>query len=156
MGRFARSLRYRGAMPRCDQAVFHVADLDRTVAFYERLLPATLVSRRQHADRWRTEIATLRPAGQDDFALVFLMARRVRWLLWAFHTFVPRQMRSSEHLVFVCASRAELEERARLAREFGARIENPLQQAEGKDGWILEVLDPDGNAVEWTHGLVHD
>ncbi|MBK7875381.1 MAG: VOC family protein [Planctomycetes bacterium] len=143
-------------MPRCDHAVFRVADLDRTVAFYERLLPATLVSRKQHADRWRTEIATLRPEGQDDFVLVFLMARRVRWLLWAFHTFVPRQMRSSEHLGFVCASRAELEERARIAREVGARVENALQEVEGKDGWILEVLDPDGNAIEWTHGVVHD
>ena len=143
-------------MPRCDHAVFRVADLDSTIEFYTRLLPATLVSRKQHADRWRTEIATLRPEGQDDFVLVFLMARRVRWLLWAFHTFVPRQMRSSEHLGFACATKAELEERARLVRELGARVENPLQELEGRGGWLLEVLDPDGNAVEWTHGVVHD
>lgn len=143
-------------MPRCDHAVFRVADLDRTVAFYERLLPATLVSRKQHADRWRTEIATLRPAGQDDFVLVFVMARRVRWLLRLFHTLVPRQTRSSEHLGFRCDSRAELEARAKAAAELGARVENPLQKLRDKDGWILEVLDPDGNAVEWTFGVVHD
>ncbi|MBI5365364.1 MAG: VOC family protein [Planctomycetes bacterium] len=143
-------------MPRCDHAVFRVADLERTVAFYERLLPATVVSRKQHADRWRTEIATLRPEGQEGFVLVFVMARRVRWILKLFHTLVPRQTRSSEHLGFACATKAELEERERLARELGARIENPLQKLRDKEGWILEVLDPDGNAVEWTHGVVHD
>jgi catechol 2,3-dioxygenase-like lactoylglutathione lyase family enzyme len=143
-------------MPRCDHVVFRVADLDRTVAFYERLLPARLVSRKQHADRWRSEIATLRPEGQEDFSLVFIMPRRVRWLLKLFHTFVPRQTRSHEHVGFVCATREELERRAELAREVGARIENPLTKLDGREGWLLEVLDPDGNAVEWTCGVVHD
>jgi len=143
-------------MPRCDHVVFRVADLDRTVAFYERLLPARLVSRKQHADRWRSEIAALRPEGQEDFSLVFIMPRRVRWLLWLFHTFVPRQTRSHEHVGFVCAAREELEQRADLARELGVRIENPLTKLDDRDGWLLEVLDPDGNAVEWTCGVVHD
>jgi catechol 2,3-dioxygenase-like lactoylglutathione lyase family enzyme len=143
-------------MPRCDHAVFRVADLDRTVEFYRRLLPAELVSRRQHQDRWRSEIATLRPQGQEGFVLVFIMARRVRWLLWLFHALVPRQMRSHEHLGFACASRAELEQRERLARELGAKVQNALTKVEGGDGWLLEVIDPDGNAIEWTFDLVHD
>jgi len=143
-------------MPRCAHVVFRVADLDRTVAFYERLLPARLVSRRQHDDRWRSEIATLRPEGQEDFSLVFVMPRRVRWLLRLFHTFVPRQTRSHEHVGFVCDTLEELEQRATLARELGARIENPLTKLDGREGWLLEVLDPDGNAVEWTCGVVHD
>jgi|SRR5688572_29482682 len=142
-------------MPRCDHAVFRVADLDRTLAFYERLLPARVLSRRQHEDFWRSEIATLRPEGQDDFTLVFITPRRVRWLLWLFHTCVPRQTRSSEHLGFACASRAELERRAALASELGARVTNPLTQLSDRDGCLLEVLDPDGNAVEWTWGVVH-
>jgi catechol 2,3-dioxygenase-like lactoylglutathione lyase family enzyme len=143
-------------MPRCDHAVFRVADLERSLSFYLRLLPAELVSRRQHEDRWRSEIATLRPQGQPDFVLVLIMARRVRWLLWLFHLLIPRQTRSHEHLGFACDSRDELESRERLARELGARIPNPLTRVEGREGWVLEVLDPDGNAVEWTFGLVHD
>ena len=143
-------------MPRCDHAVFRVADLDRSLDFYLRLLPAELVSRRQHPDRWRSEIATLRPQGQTDFVLVLIMARRVRWLLWLFHTLVPRQTRSHEHLGFACASLEDLQSRERLAREAGARITNPVTRVETGKGWLLEVLDPDGNAVEWTFDLVHD
>ena len=80
----------------------------------------------------------------------------MRWLLRLFHTFVPRQTRSHEHVGFVCETREELERRAALARELGARVENPLTQIDGREGWLLEVLDPDGNAVEWTCGVVHD
>jgi catechol 2,3-dioxygenase-like lactoylglutathione lyase family enzyme len=143
-------------MPRCDHAAFRVADLDRSVAFYQRVLPATLVSRRQSEDRWRTEVATLRPEGQDDFSLVLLMPRRVRWLLRAFHTLVPRQTRSSEHLGFACDSREELDERLAAARAHGVRTPSAPTRADGRDAWLLEVHDPDGNAVEWTFGLTHD
>jgi len=143
-------------MPRCDHAAFRVADLDRSVAFYERVLPARLVSRRQHEDRWRTEIATLRPEGQDDFTLVLLMPHRVAWLLRLFHAFVPRQTRSHEHLGFVCDSREEIDERLAAARSNGARIENLPTILDDRGGCLLEVLDPDGNAVEWTFGIVHD
>jgi len=142
-------------MPRCDHAVFRVADLDRSVEFYLRLLPAELVSRRQGKDRWRSEVATLRPAGQQDFVIILIMARRVRWLLWLFHHLVSRQTRSSEHFGFACDSLAELEQRAQLARELGARIQEPVTRVEEKEGWLLEVIDPDGNAIEWTYGFSH-
>ena len=142
-------------MPRCDHVVFRVADLDRSVAFYTRLLPAQLVSRRQAGDFWRSAFATLRPAGQEGFVIILVMARRVRWLLWLFHHLVPRQARSLEHLGFACGSLAELEERERLARELGARIQNPLTKLADREGWLLEVIDPDGNAVEWTFGFAH-
>jgi catechol 2,3-dioxygenase-like lactoylglutathione lyase family enzyme len=141
-------------MPRCDHASFRVADLDRSVLFYERVLPARLVSRRQHHDRWRTEIATLVPEGQEEFRLVLLMPRRVRWILRLAHTIVPRQVRSHEHLGFVCASREELVEREAIAGALGAPIANRLTKLDGREGWLLEVHDPDGNAVEWTYGEV--
>ena len=143
-------------MTRCDHAAFRVADLDRSVRFYERVLPARLVSREQKQDRWRTEIATLRPVGQDDFVLVLLMPRRVRWLLWLFHRCVPRVTRSSEHLGFVCDSLEDLYARERAAREVGARIENPVTHLPGRDAWLCEALDPDRNGVEWIFGRVHD
>lgn len=143
-------------MPRCDHVVFRVADLERSIAFYEKLLPARLISRRQHSDRWRSEIATLEPVGQSDFRLVLIQPHRVSALLGLAHRLVPRQTRSHEHVGFACASRAELEERVEAARALGARIANPLSKLSGREGWVFEVLDPDRNAVEWTFGSVHD
>ncbi|MCA8980295.1 MAG: VOC family protein [Planctomycetes bacterium] len=142
-------------MPRLDHAAFRVADLDRAIRFYERVLPATLVGRAQHSDRWRTEIASLRPVGQTDFTLVLLMPRRVSWLLSLFHRFVPRQTRSAEHLGFAVDTLEELEARAEAARSVGARIENPITKLDGREAWLFEVLDPDGNGVEWICGRVH-
>jgi len=143
-------------MPRCDHAAFRVADLDRSIAFYEQALPAELVGRERHRDRWHTEIATLRPAGAPDFRLVLLMPRRVRWLLRLFHALVPRQTRSSEHLGFACASLDELERCAAAARSAGGRVKNPLTKLDGRDAWLFEALDPDGNAVEWFYGALHE
>lgn len=143
-------------MPRCDHASFRVANLDRSIAFYEKVLPATLVSRSRHRDRWLTEIATLVPEGQTDFRLVLLMPRRVRWVLAVAHQLFPRQFRSHEHLGFACASKEELLERDAVARSIGAKIANPMTQFTGKEGWLLEVHDPDGNAIEWTCGWVSD
>ncbi len=142
-------------MPRCDHIAFRVADLDRSIAFYEAVVPARLVSRTRHADRWRTEVAALRPAGQDDFTIVLLCPRRVRWLLRLFHAWVPRQTRSHEHVGFALESREELEERAAAARVAGARIVNPIQRMGEGDAWLLEVLDPDRNALEWVVGGAH-
>ena len=143
-------------MPRCDHAAFRVADLDRSIRFYEKVLPAKLTSRVQREDRWRTEIATLRPEGVPDFKIVLLMPRRVRWLLRLFHTLVPRQTRSHEHLGFAVESREELERRSQAAREHGAHIANSLTRLSSGDTWLLEVHDPDGNAVEWVFGSIHD
>lgn len=142
-------------MTRLDHAAFRVADLDRSIEFYERVLPARLQGRVQHTDRWRTEIASLRPIGRDDFTLVLLMPRRVSWLLKLFHRCVPRQTRSAEHLGFAVDTLDELEARAAAARECGARIENPVTKLDGRDAWLFEVLDPDGNGVEWICGQVH-
>ncbi len=143
-------------MPRCDHASFRVANLDRSIAFYQKVLPATLVSRSRHRDFWRTEIATLVPEGHADFRLVLLMSRRVRWVLAVAHKLFPRQFRSHEHLGFACDSKEELLERDAVARSIGAKVANPMTQFSGKEGWLLEVHDPDGNAIEWTCGWASD
>lgn len=143
-------------MARCDHVVFRVADLERSIAFYERILPARLVGRVQRDDRWRSEIATLRPEDQPDFAIVLIMPRRVRHVLRVLHALVPRLARSHEHVGFACSSREELERRVQLASDLGARVENPLTKVARREGWVFEVLDPDRNGLEWTFGAVHD
>jgi len=143
-------------MPRCDHIAFRVSDLERSIAFYERMAPARLVRREQHRDRWRSEIATLEPLGHSDFRIVLIEPRRVSWLLALLHAFVPRQARSHEHLGLACSSRAELDERVQAARELGAVVANPPTKLPGREAWVFEVLDPDRNALEWTFGPVHD
>ncbi len=139
-------------MPRCDHIAFRVHDLDKTIAFYERILPATVISRRLHRDLLRSEIAFIRPEGQEGFTLVAIMPRRVRWLLRLFHVLVPRQMRSFEHVGFACDSKETVDGRASLAREMGVKILNPPTQVSAEVGYVFEVADPDNNPVEWTHG----
>lgn len=142
-------------MPHCDHVAFRVADLARSIAFYERMAPARLMRREQHADRWRSEIATLEPEGHSGFRIVLIEPRRVSWLLKLLHAWVPRQTRSHEHIGFACASREELEQRAAVARELGAVVTNPPTKLEGREAWVFEVLDPDRNALEWTFGPIH-
>jgi len=110
----------------------------------------------------REETATAivdHPAGATDrenaggtHVLVAIQPTRVRWLLWLFHKLVPRQTRSYEHMGFACASRAEVDERARLAREKGVRVLFPPTYVDERVGYIFEVIDPDNNSVEWTFG----
>lgn len=139
-------------MPSCTHIAFRVHDLEKTVRFYETILPATVVARRRGRDLMRSEIAFLEPAGQPGFALVAIQPTRVRWLLWLFHKLVPRQTRSYEHMGFACATREEVDERARLAREHGVRVLVPPTDVDEKVGYVFEVVDPDNNSVEWTHG----
>jgi hypothetical protein len=49
-----------------------------------------------------------------------------------------------------------LRARQRAARATGARIPNLVTQLTARDPWLCEALDPDGNAVEWVFGRVHD
>ena len=139
-------------MPECNHIAFRVHDLDKTVAFYEELLPARVIARKAHQDSLRNEIAFIEPAGQEGFALVAIMPRRIRWLLKLFHMLVPRQTRSYEHMGFACSSQEEVDERARVAARMGVKVINPPQFVNEKVGYIFEVVDPDNNPVEWTFG----
>jgi len=139
-------------MPACDHIAFRVHDLERTIRFYETVLPGRVIGRRHGRDRWRTEMAWIEPEGQPGFALVAIQPTRVRWLLWLFHKLVPRALRSFEHVGFACATREEVDQRARIARQNGARVLFPPTYVDERVGTICEVVDPDGNPVEWTFG----
>lgn len=139
-------------MPACDHIAFRVHDLEKTIRFYETVLPARVIARRHGDDFLRSEIAFLEPEGQPGFALVAIQPTRVRWLLWLFHKFVPRQTRSYEHMGFACTTREEVDERARVAREQRVRVLFPPTYVDEQVGYIFEVVDPDNNSVEWTFG----
>lgn len=139
-------------MPRCDHVVFRVADLERSIAFYEQVLPARVLSRKDGRDRWRSQVAWLEPEGQPGFAVVLIQPTRVRWVLRVLHAVVPRFARSFEHFGLACASREEVEARYRTAVAAGARPLNAPAFIDEKTGFIAEVCDPDGNPVEWTFG----
>lgn len=139
-------------MPRCDHLAFRVHDLEQTIRFYEQILPARVIARKRGQDFWRSEIAWLEPAGQPGFAIVAIQATRARWLLRLFHRLVPRQMRSFEHMGFACDRREEVDERARVAGAMGVKVLMPPTFVDEKTGYIFEVVDPDNNPVEWTHG----
>jgi len=139
-------------MPACDHIAFRVHDLEKTILFYERVLPARVIARRHGEDLMRSEIAFIEPEGQPGFALVAIQPTRVRWLLWLFHKLVPRQVRSYEHMGFACQSREEVDERARVVHEAGVRVLCPPTFVDEQVGYVFEAVDPDNNPVEWTHG----
>ena len=139
-------------MPTCDHFAFRVADLERSIAFYERVLPGRVIARKDADDRWRTRIAWIEPDGQPGFAVVLIQATRVRWLLRFLHAVTPRIARSYEHAGFACDSVEALDERIRVAEEAGAKIMLRPTYVDEKTGTVAEVRDPDGNPIEWTFG----
>lgn len=139
-------------MPICDHIAFRVHNLEKTIAFYEQLLPARVIARRHGQDWMRSEIAWLEPEGQPGFAIVAIQPTRVRWLLWLFHRLVPRQTRSYEHFGLRCESQAAVDERARVAETMGAKVLFPPTYVDEQAGYLFEVADPDNNSIEWTHG----
>ncbi len=140
------------AMPRVDHVVFRVADLQRSIRFYESVLPARTIARRDGKDRWLSRVAWLAPEGQQGFAVVLIQPTRVRWMLAVLHAVVPRFARSFEHFGLACDSRDEVQARFENAVACGGRPLNAPAQNEDGGGFVAEVADPDGNPIEWTFG----
>lgn len=139
-------------MPRCDHIAIRVHDIERSVRFYETMLPGRVVRRKEGTDFHRTRIAYVQPVGQPNFAIVLIQPTRVRWILAVAHRLVPRQFRSFEHFGLACDSREAVDDRYRIARENGYPGIQAPTYVDDIVGYIFEVKDPDGNAVEWTFG----
>jgi catechol 2,3-dioxygenase-like lactoylglutathione lyase family enzyme len=139
-------------MPRCNHIVFRVHDLAKSIRFYSTLIPATVVHEVAAHDRWGTRIAYLAPSDDPVFTIVLIEASRVRWIMALVHRLVPRQTRSLEHFGFECESRAILDERHAVAVRNGYRVLTPPTFVNERIGYVLEVVDPDGNCVELTFG----
>jgi catechol 2,3-dioxygenase-like lactoylglutathione lyase family enzyme len=116
-----------------------VRDLDRTVAFYRKHVRLHVVHERQDAGR---RVVWLGERVQDPhFVLV----------LFPVEGEPPPGPTTLQHLGFAVASRAEVDAAAATARDAGVLALEPVY-AGPIVGYFCILTDPDGNAVEFSHG----
>jgi catechol 2,3-dioxygenase-like lactoylglutathione lyase family enzyme len=117
-----------------------VRDLDRTIDFYRRHAQLHVVHDR--TDRGGTRVVWLseRPDHPTFVLVCFEVAGPV-----------PPAPSTLQHLGFALASREEVDAAAAAARREGVL---ELEPADGGPvvGYFCLVRDPDGNAVEFSHG----
>jgi catechol 2,3-dioxygenase-like lactoylglutathione lyase family enzyme len=117
-----------------------VRDLERTIDFYRRHVGLHLVHDRTERGGARVVWLSERPE-QPTFVLVCFEVTEPR----------PPAPSTLQHLGFALASREEVDAVAAAARREGLL---DLEPADGGPvvGYFCLVRDPDGNAVEFSHG----
>jgi catechol 2,3-dioxygenase-like lactoylglutathione lyase family enzyme len=121
---------------RWTHVVLKVADLDRSIAFYERFCALEVVhdGRPTGHTVW---LAPPPPAGAPPpFVLVLYL------------TAVDCRV---DHLGFQCGSRAEVDHVAAEGARLGILAEGPFDLG-GDIGYVAMLRDPDGHRVEFTFG----
>jgi catechol 2,3-dioxygenase-like lactoylglutathione lyase family enzyme len=131
--------------PHLTHVALFVRDVERSVAFYRRFCDLDVVHD-------RTE-----PSG-GRVVWVGEQKHRPRFVLVLIHG-TPDDARSAPssfaHFGFSCRTRHEVDARAALARDAGV-LELPPRDAGGVVGYYCILRDPDGNAVEFSHGQTID
>lgn len=127
---------------RIDHGLTHVAltvaDLDRSVAFYEQFAEMSVVHRRADPDTgdavaWITD--RTRP-----FVVVLIQTARPSHPLGGYG-----------HLGVAVDSRAEVDRRVAAAREAGLEVLGPADHGPPVGYWAI-IADPDGHNLELSHG----
>ena len=125
-----------------DRGLTHVAlpvsDLEASLAFYERYAGLRVVHRRQ--DEASGSAVAWIGDGTHPFVVVLIQASKVE------HPLLP-----IAHLGVGCASREEVDERARRAREAGLSVLGPTDSPPPVGYWVL-ISDPDRHTLELSHG----
>ncbi len=128
-------------MPDCGltHVALPVSHLDNSIAFYAKYAGMRVVHRRpqhEHPDR---EVAWLSDLSRP-FALV-LMETEVEYPLGPF-----------AHLGVACASRAEVDRLATLAKAEGCFRDGPMGEVDQPAGYLVTLADPDGHTLELSFG----
>ena len=119
-----------------------VANIEQSVAFYERYADFTVFHRRERTGLNNgpgTPVAWLGD-GQRRFALVLAQVKEVQPALCGF-----------AHLGVACASRAIVDERCVWARRAGCLVLEPSDRGP-QAGYTGFVADPDGHQLELSYG----
>lgn len=113
-----------------------VADVDASVAFYERYADMQVVHRRDDTSGpvvWISDLT--RP-----FVVVLIQVPEVRSVLGGFN-----------HLGVGVASRQEVDRRAAMAADEGRLVYGPVDEGEPVGYWAF-IRDPDGHQLEVSFG----
>lgn len=122
--------------PRWTHVVLKVADLDRSIAFYERFCGLEVVRDGRPAGHTVWLAPPGRGPGPPPFVLVL------------YRTGIDFRL---DHLGFQCAAREEVDRIAAEGRRAGALAEPPTDFG-GDIGYVMMLRDPDGHRVEFTFG----
>ncbi len=122
--------------PRWTHVVLKVADLERSIAFYERFCGLVVVRDGRPAGHTVWLGPPRRGPGDPAFVLVLYL------------TEVDFRL---DHLGFQCGSREEIDRVAAEGERLGILAEPPFDGG-GDIGYVTMLRDPDGHRVEFTHG----
>jgi catechol 2,3-dioxygenase-like lactoylglutathione lyase family enzyme len=128
--------------PRWTHIAIPSADLDATIAWYERFTPLRLLTRREDKDG---QSAWLSHEGQveNPFVLVIVM-------FWKDQGKHQPMLAPFAHIGIEMPSRDDVDRIAELGREEGC-LAWPATDMPDPVGYICAVTDPDGNVIEISH-----
>jgi catechol 2,3-dioxygenase-like lactoylglutathione lyase family enzyme len=139
-----RAVRRRPSLgrPHLTHVALWTADIERSIAFYRELCELVIVHDR----------------GEDGGRVVWVGERKERprfVIVLIARPFERREASSFAHFGFSCRTRAEVDRRAALARSRGV-LELEPRDGGPVVGYFCILRDPDGNAVEFSHGQTID
>jgi catechol 2,3-dioxygenase-like lactoylglutathione lyase family enzyme len=125
--------------PAFTHCALHVADLDASIAFYERYCGMTIV--KEHGEGKSRVVWLVSPGAEDRFVFVLLGDGPVR---------TPDE-EDMTHYGFGVPSREDVDRIAALAKEEGCLHWEPREYAP-PTGYLCGVKDPTGYIIEFSYG----
>ena len=136
----------RPTSARWTHIALRVADIDQSIAFYERYTPLELLSRREDDDGYG---AWLGHRDQSEHPFILVLAQ----FLPDRDPFAPAPIATLapfSHLGIELPERADVDDVAARADVEG-RLAMPAKQMPDPIGYVCFVSDPDGNIVEFSY-----
>jgi catechol 2,3-dioxygenase-like lactoylglutathione lyase family enzyme len=135
-----------------DVGLTHVAllvgELDESIAFYRRYAQMDVVHRR---DESTSRVAWVSDHTRPFVIVLIELPRFVPRVLFRAAQAVARRVAPFEHLGVGCASRAEVDRLAALAKADGCLDRGPTDYGPPVGYWAF-ITDPDGHTLEISYG----